>query len=140
MRGSESPQWRPTGHHPINGYMDTGRPTPIDPTEHHPDASESCLAVMYHYIRREDPIFREGVIGLTPEAFEAQLDLLCAEREPIDWPSLVAWTQGRGTDGNGALDLLAGPDVDGLIMKQVFNPFADNQTTGARRHSGLKPS
>ena len=68
-----------------------------------PCASETphCLVVMYHYIR--DPEsghsssvgFHPGVKALSPAAFERQLDQLGAAMEPIDWPTLYAWTCGR---------------------------------------------
>lgn len=64
--------------------------------------SPRCLVVMYHYVR--DPEsghpssggFHPGINTLTPAAFERQLDQLCAAMEPIDWPTLYAWTCGRG--------------------------------------------
>jgi len=58
-----------------------------------------CLVVMYHYVREANdpqPLRSEGLVGLEPAAFEAQLDLLSAEFEPIDWPALYAWLQGQG--------------------------------------------
>lgn len=55
-----------------------------------------CLVVMYHYVRDADPLL-PGIRGaLTAAQFEEQLDTLCATGEPIDWPHLYAWTQGRG--------------------------------------------
>lgn len=64
-------------------------------------SSPRCLVVMYHYVR--DPQsghpssggFHPGINALTPAAFERQLDQLCASLEPIDWPTLYAWTCGR---------------------------------------------
>lgn len=61
-----------------------------------PRASK-CLVVMYHYVRPRDPLLEGGVIGLTPGEFAAQLDELTAVLEPIDWPALWAWSEGRGT-------------------------------------------
>jgi peptidoglycan/xylan/chitin deacetylase (PgdA/CDA1 family) len=53
------------------------------------------MAVMYHYVRPRDPLMSDGVVGLTPAAFETQLDRLCRFMEPIDWPTLFAWSEGR---------------------------------------------
>jgi len=61
------------------------------------DMDEHCLVIMYHYVQdRELPVY-EGVGGLSPVEFSAQLDRLCNVAEPIDWPSLYAWMQGRGS-------------------------------------------
>lgn len=56
-----------------------------------------CLAVMYHYVRDRDPALFGGVVGLSAAAFAAQLDELSSILEPVDWPTLYAWRQGRGT-------------------------------------------
>ncbi len=56
-----------------------------------------CLAVMYHYVHDFEPITCRGVRGLTSKEFRIQLDHLCAVMEPIRWPDLFAWTQGRRT-------------------------------------------
>lgn len=65
-----------------------------------PGASEpQCLVVMYHYVRGANdpqPLRSEGMVGLEPAAFEAQLEGLSAQFEPIDWPTLYAWMQGQG--------------------------------------------
>jgi peptidoglycan/xylan/chitin deacetylase (PgdA/CDA1 family) len=50
---------------------------------------------MYHYVRNRDLPIYDGVCGLTPEEFGAQLDRLCRLLEPVDWPTLYAWMQGR---------------------------------------------
>lgn len=62
------------------------------------------LAVMYHYVhdrdalpRPESPGSYRGVIGPTAGEFAAQLDELGRTREPIDWPMLYAWLNGRGS-------------------------------------------
>ncbi len=52
---------------------------------------------MYHYVRPDTPGPNRGVIGLTPEAFERQLDDLLATLEPIDWPQFLAAGEGRTT-------------------------------------------
>jgi peptidoglycan/xylan/chitin deacetylase (PgdA/CDA1 family) len=54
-----------------------------------------CLAVMYHYIRHLGPMLNEGIVALSPSDLEAQFDALCAALEPLDWPTLWAWTKGR---------------------------------------------
>jgi len=89
-----------------------GRPTDIltmSQPKSPPDESASqqddrpsprCMAVMYHYVRPRDPLTSEGVVGPTPAAFEKQLDRLCRIMEPIDWPTLFAWTEGRATIPN----------------------------------------
>lgn len=50
---------------------------------------------MYHYVRPRDPLLSDGVIGPTPEGFARQIEGLCRVMEPIDWPTLFAWTEGR---------------------------------------------
>lgn len=74
----------------------------IDPSGSPPGAEPRCLVVMYHYVHDTDPLPRsaslatpKGIHGLTSEKFETQLDRLCRTLEPIDWPHLYAWTQGR---------------------------------------------
>lgn len=54
-----------------------------------------CLVVMYHYIRPPDSQLAGGVKGLTPEEFEAQLQSLTTDLEPIDWPALCAGMEQR---------------------------------------------
>ncbi len=56
-----------------------------------------CLTVMYHYVRDRDPTLFGGVVGLSAAAFAAQLDELSSHFEPIDWPTLYSWRQGRGS-------------------------------------------
>jgi peptidoglycan/xylan/chitin deacetylase (PgdA/CDA1 family) len=55
----------------------------------------SCLIVMYHYIGNYEAY--PGIHGLSELAFAQQVDRLCAAMEPIDWPTLYAWTQGKGS-------------------------------------------
>ncbi len=69
---------------------------PADP------ASPQCLVVMYHYVRPQSTInglsacASDGRIdALSVEDFETQLDRLCAKYEPIDWPKLCSWREGR---------------------------------------------
>lgn len=61
-----------------------------------------CVVVMYHYVHDRPPTAELGVAGgptgvrgLTSCEFEEQLDLLGREMEPVDWPTLYAWSQGR---------------------------------------------
>jgi len=59
---------------------------------------------MYHYVHDRDPPMSEGVRGLTVAEFTAQINRLCRELEPIDWPRFHAWTrreQGRRGDQRG---------------------------------------
>jgi len=53
------------------------------------------LAVMYHYVHHAQPILASGVGALSVGDFRDQIDLLCRTMEPIDWPSLVGWMEGR---------------------------------------------
>lgn len=64
----------------------------------------SCLAVMYHYVSGDDATGRvefrtaqRAIPGLCDVEFSRQIDLLCETREPIDWPTLYAWMQGKGS-------------------------------------------
>ncbi len=66
------------------------------------EASPRCLIVMYHYVHDRDALARPGapgihggLRGLTVADFCTQLDRLCAAMEPIDWPTLYAWMDGR---------------------------------------------
>ena len=59
------------------------------------EADPHCLVVMYHYVRDARPSGAEKISGLTSEEFRMQLDRLCGELVPIDWPTLYAWSQGR---------------------------------------------
>ena len=63
----------------------------------------ACLVVMYHYVRPATalnslPPFSSGecIDALSVEAFESQLDFLCEHFEPVSWPHLYAWREGRG--------------------------------------------
>lgn len=73
-----------------------------DPTGAPSGDGPRCLVVMYHYVHDTNPLPRsaavetpKGIHGLTSAQFDAQLDRLCRTLEPIDWPRLYAWTQGR---------------------------------------------
>lgn len=88
----------------MNGSWTNGRvvgPSIHDPLEIQPrvvpekSAAAQCLAVMYHYIRDHDPLLPGSLAALSTGEFETQLDALCADFEPIDWPRLFAWTEGR---------------------------------------------
>lgn len=74
------------------------------PFSESPIDGPTCWVVMYHYVHDSYAIEgtqpagkQRGVRGLTSGEFRAQLDQLCQVYEPIDWPTLYAWTQGRGT-------------------------------------------
>lgn len=56
-----------------------------------------CLAVMYHYVHDVQTIRSTGIRGLNRAEFRAQLDQLCRTMEPIDWPTLYAWFDGRAS-------------------------------------------
>ena len=65
----------------------------------HDEQGPRCLVVMYHYVRDDDPATRadgrperSGICGLTSDAFRDQIDRLCAAFEPVDWPTLFAWS------------------------------------------------
>lgn len=92
--------------------IDTGMPnTDACPPEPPPaDASATdgapsrCLVAMYHYVHDRDLLnglglqcSGESLNGLAPAAFRAQLEQLCREMEPVDWPTLYAATQGRAS-------------------------------------------
>lgn len=84
------------------GVLQGGSSVPIDPQAGLTDPD--CLAVMYHYVRGADSTgrieFRTAqcaVAGITDVEFSAQLDRLCETREPIDWPTLYAWSRGTGS-------------------------------------------
>jgi peptidoglycan/xylan/chitin deacetylase (PgdA/CDA1 family) len=47
-------------------------------------------AVMWHYVRLADAVPRTGYRGVTPEAFETQLDSLCERWTPVGWPAVLA--------------------------------------------------
>jgi peptidoglycan/xylan/chitin deacetylase (PgdA/CDA1 family) len=50
-----------------------------------------CVAVMYHYVRDRTGTSEADLCGLSPTAFERQLDQLCDRLEPIDWSALRHW-------------------------------------------------
>lgn len=61
-------------------------------------SSPRCLAVMYHYVhgeREREPYLAAGIAGLTDAEFDQQLDLLTKRLQPVDWPTLYGWMQGR---------------------------------------------
>ena len=67
-------------------------------------SSPRVLVVMYHYVHDRKPFVpgaasakADGICGLTADQFTAQIQQLGRELEPIDWPSLYAWSNGRGT-------------------------------------------
>ncbi len=70
----------------------------FDSTKHRSDVGHGsrCLVVMYHYVHDTEPVTAEGVFSLTTREFKAQLDQLCRVAEPINWPGLFAWMEGRG--------------------------------------------
>lgn len=80
--------------------------TSMDPTDNitggptDGSGGPQCMAIMYHYVHDRFSGFEaiphegRGVRGLTIAEFEAQLDLLTAQLEPLDWTAL--WTGLRG--------------------------------------------
>ncbi len=54
----------------------------------------SCLIVMYHYVGNYDD--HPGIHAVSDGDFAGQVDALSKTMEPIDWPALYAWTQGKG--------------------------------------------
>ncbi|MFQ5413643.1 MAG: polysaccharide deacetylase family protein [Phycisphaerae bacterium] len=56
-----------------------------------------CLAIMYHYVLDERRDAGSGICGRTAPDFRRQLDRLCDTAEAIDWASMYAWLQGRGS-------------------------------------------
>jgi len=83
--------------------MNTHAPTePARIAEAMDGAAPRCMVVMYHYVHDRDALARPGapgihggLRGLTVTDFCSQLDRLCATMEPIDWPTLYAWMDGR---------------------------------------------
>ncbi len=64
--------------------------------------SPQVLVVMYHYVHDVDALTRpesvgsyRGVVGPSAGEFASQLDELGRTHEPIDWPMLYAWMNGR---------------------------------------------
>jgi peptidoglycan/xylan/chitin deacetylase (PgdA/CDA1 family) len=51
-------------------------------------------AVMWHYIRSADALPRTGYHGVTPEAFEDQLDALSERTTPVGWSAILASLEG----------------------------------------------
>ena len=89
---------------PIMGHMPAESTKGVHPPWEAGDASSpQILVVMYHYVREPEsghPCsggFHPGIHALSPSEFERQLDQLSAVMEPIDWPTLYAWTCGRRT-------------------------------------------
>ncbi len=56
-----------------------------------------CLSVMYHYVHDAAPNGCGDVRGLSIAGFQRQLDQLCKSADPVDWPTVYAWRQGRGS-------------------------------------------
>ncbi len=63
-----------------------------------------CLVVMYHYVHDEELLPRTptdrpltGMVALETAQFIEQVACLSRDMEPIDWPTLYAWIQGRGS-------------------------------------------
>lgn len=88
--------------------MGTPESTIQSPRDHSRDEKSSdeprCLVVMYHYVRDVETLPRSGMhtvpVGLgalSTRDFRIQLDQLGRQMEPIDWPTLYAWTCGRGS-------------------------------------------
>jgi len=76
------------------GGPDVARLKPDD------DVGPRCLAIMYHYVHDRERApggTMRNVGGQTINEFKAQLDELSRTMEPVDWPALYAWMQGRGS-------------------------------------------
>jgi peptidoglycan/xylan/chitin deacetylase (PgdA/CDA1 family) len=63
-----------------------------------------CLVVMYHYVQDRRLVDQmdlgssgERLRAMSPSAFREQIERLCREMEPIDWPTLFAATRGRAS-------------------------------------------
>ncbi len=72
-----------------------------DRAAHH---ASGCLVVMYHYVQDSEPIAGgtaprdlRPTHALSRSAFISQIDMLCREMEPIDWPTLYASLAGHKT-------------------------------------------
>ncbi len=84
---------------------DARRPEPPPADASATDGPPSrCMVVMYHYVHDRDLLNRiglqcsgESLNGLAPSTFREQLEHLCREMEPIDWPTLYAAAQGRAS-------------------------------------------
>jgi peptidoglycan/xylan/chitin deacetylase (PgdA/CDA1 family) len=59
--------------------------------------AESCLAVMYHYVRDSDSTAFPAIRALPPAYFEQQLDWLAASYRLIDLDALEAALEGRAS-------------------------------------------
>lgn len=66
-------------------------------------SSTTVMVVMYHYVRDDESLPRpgspgphNGIRGLSTREFTAQIDRLCREMEPTDWPAVFSWLSGRG--------------------------------------------
>lgn len=97
-----------TGFQPVDQRQDAGATPPLSSIDGvvtpRDGKGERCWVVMYHYVHDPDslerlglPGRRTGVRGLTAQQFRDQLDQLCRVYEPISWPTLYAWTRGRGS-------------------------------------------
>lgn len=58
--------------------------------------SPRCVAVMYHYVRDRTGTSEAEICGLSPTAFDRQLDRLCDRMAPIDWPAFRGWLHDGG--------------------------------------------
>lgn len=52
-------------------------------------SASQCLVVMYHYVRARGEPTSRGVRGLSPSAFEEQLDALSRWGEPLSWETFA---------------------------------------------------
>ena len=77
----------------MNGRESTSLESKVDRLD--VDRGSRCLVVMYHYVHDTEPVTAEGVGSLTTREFKDQLDQLCRVAEPINWPWLFAWMEGR---------------------------------------------
>ncbi len=70
------------------------------------ESSSQCLVVMYHYVHDSLSGTHGGkfsvrgtstsrIPGLSVSDFNTQIDDLCRTMEPIDWPTMYAWLDGR---------------------------------------------
>jgi peptidoglycan/xylan/chitin deacetylase (PgdA/CDA1 family) len=83
-----------------------------------------CLAVTYHYVLDRSGAFAQ-LRGVDREAFAAQLDVLSAALEPIDWPKLCNWLRGPGAIPRRAFLLTFD---DGLAMHaEIVAPLLESR-------------
>lgn len=87
----------------VGDLQDSGEEVDGGPAASDDDGSR-CLVVMYHCIHESKPPARDdicpanhGVPGLSAIGFCEQIDRLCATLEPIDWPTMLAWSCRRAT-------------------------------------------